>query len=546
MIGKGHLPATLVVNSIAAINIVGNFLGVSLTFIYFGIIAPVMTSGSLFDRLEARAIFILGVIGVVFAIVAPINITWVVLLVRDVQRKLSPQCEILAFSEMRALKELAGKLVNLPVKLAATTLLGWLIGAIVFSALPHVIPDLFPWPHEYSHKISALIVFVGAPLTMSFIYLAQDQWLKAKMPLIFPADVLLEVPPAFRISLRTKLLVASLVIGCIPLSMVSHVTLHQIHEIQAGRQSIATFIAYMPTLIWFLFGVFILLAAGMSVFVARGVSEPLARLEAAMDDVRQGNLDVALPVVTNDEIGRTAEGFNRMVKEHRELDSVRETFGRYVSREVVEEILKSPGGVELRGELREITILVSDLRGFTPIAESLDPHHVLELMNHYFEKMTEIIMSHGGTIDEFTGDGILVFFGAPKIVPDHCRRAIACALDMQDAMLDLNEWNSKAGLPELAMGIGISTGELVVGNIGSDKRKKYGAIGSSINLAFRIEAHSEAGEILVAPRVMADLDDGVRVTRRKEVLLKGIDSPVILRSVGRVLTDQSVQMAKST
>jgi len=355
-----------------------------------------------------------------------------------------------------------------------------------------------------------------------------------KMPILFPAQVLVAAPPALRINLLTKMLVASLVITCIPLTMVSQVTLYQIHEIQAGRQSIDTFLAYMPTLIWFLFGVFVVLAAGISVFMAKGVSEPLARFESAMKSVRRGNLDVTVPVVTNDEIGRTGEGFNRMVKERKELDSIRETFGRYVSQEVVEEILKSPSGVELRGELREMTILVADLRGFTRITESLDPQQVLELINRYFEKMTDIIMNHGGTIDEFTGDGILVFFGAPKAVTDHCHRAIVCALNMQDAMHDLNKENANSGLPELHMGIGISTGKLVVGNIGSEKRKKYGAIGSPINLAFRIEAQTVADEVLVASGVIANLDEGVVVKAKKEVFLKGIEYPVTLLSVGRV------------
>jgi class 3 adenylate cyclase len=253
-----------------------------------------------------------------------------------------------------------------------------------------------------------------------------------------------------------------------------------------------------------------------------------------MRSVRQGNLDVMVPVLTNDEIGRTGEGFNRMIKEHRELDSIRDTFGRYLSQEVVDEILKSPGGVELRGELRDITILVADLRGFTRITASLEPRQVLDLINRYLEKMTDIIVEHGGTIDEFTGDGILVFFGAPKAMPDHCPTAVKCSLEMQEAMDALNVENVRCGLPALRMGIGVNTGQLIVGNIGSEKRKKYGAVGSPINLAFRIEAETAGKEILVAPAVLPYLNGGgIVVKAGKEALLKGMDLPMTLYRIQR-------------
>lgn len=228
---------------------------------------------------------------------------------------------------------------------------------------------------------------------------------------------------------------------------------------------------------------------------------------------------------------RLGEGFNSMGQDPGSLDSIRETFGPYLSAEVVNEILKSPGGVELRGELREITILVSDIREFTRTTELLEPGQVLELINRYLEEMTDIIMKHGGTIDEFTGDGILVFFGAPTFVPDHCTRAVACALEMQKAMEGLNRGNLRLGLPELQMGIGINSGQLIVGNIGSEKRKKYGAVGIPINLAFRVQAEAEGGEILVSPAVFHDLGEELLVEGTRRCSLKGIEPPVLLYRV---------------
>jgi sigma-B regulation protein RsbU (phosphoserine phosphatase) len=535
MTEKCTVSPTILVKGTAAINILGNLFGMVLTFIYFAILEPLLHTGIPVSGLWRRSLLFASVVTiVVVGVIAPINTRWVLPLAREVRKVLSPNGQEASMSDLAQMRLLAGKLVNLPMKLAVTTLAGWLIAAILFSILPHVFPNLHPWPHESSHKISAWMVFVAAPITVSWVYFVQERWLRMKMPVLFPGEALVSVPPAFRINVLTKLLIVTLVITCIPLTMISHVTLHQIHEIKAGNQSVDAFLAHMPTLIWFLFGVSVTLAAGLSVFIAKSVSEPLSKFESAMRTVRHGNLDVTVPVLTNDEIGRTGEGFNRMIKVHRELDSIRDTFGRYLSEDVVEEILKSPGGVELRGELRDITILVADLRGFTRITASLEPRQVLDLINRYLEKMTEIIMKHGGTIDEFTGDGILVFFGAPKTMPEHCLTAVKCSLEMQEAMDALNAENLQCGLPALEMGIGVNTGQLIVGNIGSEKRKKYGAVGSPINLAFRIEAETAGKEILVAPAVLPHLDGkGVVVKASEEALLKGMDLPVTLYRVQR-------------
>ena len=176
----------------------------------------------------------------------------------------------------------------------------------------------------------------------------------------------------------------------------------------------------------------------------------------------------------------------------------------------------------MKGELRDISVLVADLREFTGLTAALGPRQVLEIINRYFESMTEIIVDQRGTIDEFTGDGILVFFGAPQAIPDHCRHAVRCALDMQEAMGALNMELSRVALPELRMGIGVNCGQLIVGNIGSEKRKKYGALGSPINLAFRIEAQTVGGEVLVSPEIHSHLNGQLVVDQARESLLQGL------------------------
>jgi adenylate cyclase len=218
----------------------------------------------------------------------------------------------------------------------------------------------------------------------------------------------------------------------------------------------------------------------------------------------------------------------------RQRDFIRDTFGRYLSNEVVEELLGTPHGLEMTGESREITFLVSDLRGFTSLAGRLAPHDVLEFLNRYFERMIDIIAGYQGTVDELQGDGILAFFGAPLAAEDDAERAVACAIAMQNAMVKINEDQQRHGLPELAMGIGINTGTVIVGNIGSEKKAKYGAVGDAINTAFRIESATVGGQILISRNTYDRLRSAVRIRGTQEVSFKGIEHPLMLYDVAAI------------
>ena len=218
----------------------------------------------------------------------------------------------------------------------------------------------------------------------------------------------------------------------------------------------------------------------------------------------------------------------------RQRDFIRDTFGRYLSPDVVEELLGSPKGLQMGGELREITLLVSDLRGFTSLAARLSPPEVIAILNRYFERMIDIIARYRGTVDELQGDGMLTFFGAPLAAPDDPERAVACALAMQMALQAFNVEQRQLHLPELAMGIGINTGTLIVGNIGSLKRSKYGAVGSAINTAYRIESHTVAGQIFISPSTYARVQALVQVRSTMQAQFKGLDQPVALYEISGI------------
>jgi adenylate cyclase len=200
----------------------------------------------------------------------------------------------------------------------------------------------------------------------------------------------------------------------------------------------------------------------------------------------------------------------------------------------------------MSGENREVTFLVSDLRGFTSLSSSLSPDNVIPILNRYFERMVEIISHYRGTVDELQGDGILVFFGAPLAGSHDQERAIACAIEMQNAMEELNSDQQRLNLPELSMGIGINSGEVVVGNIGSEKRAKYGAIGIPINTAFRIESHTVGGQILISPSTYEKVRSLVKVRGTMEVQFKGIDQPVTLYDVSGIGGEYQVELIEKT
>lgn len=213
---------------------------------------------------------------------------------------------------------------------------------------------------------------------------------------------------------------------------------------------------------------------------------------------------------------------------------IRKTFGRYLTDAVVANLLENPQGLKLGGERRKITILTSDLRGFTNFSERYPPEEVVKILNFYLGCMADVITKYQGTIDEFMGDGILVLFGAPTVREDDAQRAVACAVAMQLAMETVNQKMEEWNFPNLAMGIGINTGEVVVGNIGSDKRSKYGVVGSQVNLTYRIESYTVGGQILISESTLKAVESIARIDAQKQVKAKGILQMLTLYEVGGI------------
>jgi len=214
---------------------------------------------------------------------------------------------------------------------------------------------------------------------------------------------------------------------------------------------------------------------------------------------------------------------------------IRKTFGQYLSDDIVNSILETPEGAVLGGEKRFVTIMMTDLRGF---GERLPAEDVVSIINIYLEIMTEIILKYQGTIDEFIGDAIFVIFGAPVLRDNDAKRAVACSVEMQLGMAEVNRRCREKGYPEVQQGIGINSGQVVVGNIGSKKRMKYGVVGRNVNLTARIESYTVGGQIFISENTSEECgQDLLRIDDQMEVMPKGVKKPISIYEVGGIKGD---------
>jgi adenylate cyclase len=216
---------------------------------------------------------------------------------------------------------------------------------------------------------------------------------------------------------------------------------------------------------------------------------------------------------------RSHEELSRRVIERQALE-------RFLSSAIVERILSNPDQIHLGGDNQTATILFSDIRGFTRMSEKMEPQQVVELLNEYFTEMTDLIFENGGTLDKYLGDGIMALFGAPLTKPDDALRAVKTATEMQKALARLNQDWEAQGKRSLRMGVGINTGPVTAGNIGSARRMDYTVIGDAVNLASRLCANAAGGQILISESTNRCVETKLSARRLEPILVKGKETPV--------------------
>jgi len=267
-------------------------------------------------------------------------------------------------------------------------------------------------------------------------------------------------------------------------------------EGEAGEQLLGVPIATIELVVA---GSTLALGILMALYVGRTIVRPIRELERGMQRVEAGDLETRVGMPSNDEIGRLGMAFDRMVVGLRREALIRDLFGQYVTPELARLAIEQEGHLE--GQVVECSILFADIRGFTSLAESLPAHRLLDTLNRYLARMLQEVSAEGGIVNKFGGDSILAIFGSPlNPAADHAARAVRCALRMRDALGAFNQAQAAAGLPEIRAGFGVATGEVIAGNVGSERKVEYTVIGDAVNLAARLQELSrDLGEpILVA------------------------------------------------
>ena len=217
----------------------------------------------------------------------------------------------------------------------------------------------------------------------------------------------------------------------------------------------------------------------------------------------------------------------RLAKE----EVARANYSRFLPEYVVKQMLENPNSFKLGGVTQTITVLFADIRGFTRISEHAAPEQIVQLLNRYFSAMTDIIFAHGGTLDKYLGDGLMALFGAPTVTPKDASNAISAAVAMQRRMLSINDELRAEGFPEIGIGIGLHTGEVIVGYIGSERRSEYTAIGDAVNTSSRLESNAKAGEILVSEVTAQAARSRYQLAPREPITVKNREQPVPLFEV---------------
>ncbi len=295
-----------------------------------------------------------------------------------------------------------------------------------------------------------------------------------------------------------------------------------------GQTILGPIVTYRNVLAFGIFVLAVLVLILIRFHMCRMVGQ-IQQLSTKAEEVADGDYGEPVPVESRDEIGQLVESFNDMVKGLEERDHIRNSFGRYVDPDFARTLMKHPEAGQLGGSRREAVMLMSDIRGFTSLSENLGPELIVAILNRYFSHMIEIIQGHHGIIVDFYGDAILVFFDPlDEPLQDTAWRAVRCAFAMQEKMPGVNRELTEQDLPDLAMGIGIHSGQVVVGNIGSRTRTKYGVVGPAVNVTSRIQARAEKGQIIASEAVLEKVKLRVSVIESAEVDLKGVDQPMTL------------------
>ncbi|MCP4806891.1 MAG: adenylate/guanylate cyclase domain-containing protein [Proteobacteria bacterium] len=406
--------------------------------------------------------------------------------------------------------------LRLGPRVFALTIWLWLLPCLLFPILSHTIQPEFQ---------EANVQFVVAGMTASFIvgvtaYYAVLRVIRSRVAPALVAGSLDTLEPFEHTRIWTHIAILLLLLGVISPATIATL-------VWTGHATPAL-VAYLAV-DYGLVGLFV----GLEVMAA--VSGPIGVLQRHMEAVRTGELGGVAEITQLDTLGVLTSRYNSMVEGLRQREIIRETFGRYVTHQVAEEILS--GRIELGGERRQATVLFADIRGFTELSEQLSPEEVVAFLNEYLGHMVECVLDNGGVLDKFIGDAIMALFGVPVTmgIQEDARAALRCANEMSDRLATMNADREARGLPPIQIGIGIHSGEVIAGNIGAPKRMEYTVVGDTVNVCSRIEGLTKrlGHQILLSDATARLVGPDTPLVELDTLPVKGRKRPVRLFTVDR-------------
>jgi len=423
------------------------------------------------------------------------------------------------------------RIVNGPLVLAVMGFAPWLFSCFFLPALTLVHFGRWSVDLMSQHVLSPLVSgFLAA--TVSFFLL---DWLfrATLVPRAFPHGHLSEVPGTLVLGVRGRLLLFLLAVAFTPLFTLFGIVRAAAVRVSQGAavDAVVPAIARASEVTFF---VYVVLGIGLTLVVARTLTRPLGAMAVALRRVQGGDLAAGVPVTASDEVGVLEDGVNTMVAVLRDKEHILETFGRVVEPTVRDHLLS--GELRLGGEIRQVSVLFCDLRGFTALAEQAAPAEVVALLNQFFTAMTSWVRQCGGFVDKFIGDAVLVVFGlfdgdGANGRAEGAACAIRCALGMRERLVELNATRRAGGRPPLTLAVSVHTGEVVAGRIGAEHRHEYTVIGDTVNVAARLQqACKERGSYLLISETAYNLARAcgvvADVTAVDSISLRGRSEPV--------------------
>ena len=420
-----------------------------------------------------------------------------------------------------------------PLIVSIVTFVAWITAGFIFGFMQHIIaakifqakiPDLI-----FCLRRFLGISLLGGGITTMILYFVLESAWRSYIPNFFPDGNLSHVKHVFKLNVQKRFLIVFLGITCIPFPIIGMTIYSKVMALNmADAIKRGHIISSMVGELVFIIAVSLAISLILAYLLSKSISVPLLRIKDAIKEVENNNFNTRVEIVSNDEIGEVAEGFNLMIKSLKESQEVRDSFGKYVSKEIRDEIIA--GNTSLDGEMKRVTLLFSDLRNFTGLVEKNHPKNVVKIMNQYFNEMTLAIKDYRGLILQYVGDEIEAAFGAPVGFDDHPEMAVKAALEMRKRLAMLNKKLEDQGFEPLAHGIGIHSGAVLAGNMGSQEWRTYTLTGDTFNSASRIEglAKTYDCDIILSQTTYNLLTESYHTKQLAPVKVKGKEDELIV------------------